>query len=263
MIISLQSPLIRRAGFLHGFSTSALDLALDAPGHADRLARFTEAAGIAAAGGVWQLRQVHGARVVRVPGARAEGSVTAPEVAGEGDALVSDAVPVGVRVADCVPVLVGLLAERAPRGRAVAAIHAGWRGIVAGVIGAAMRELAGERVEGPVQAARGHVRSIVLQGGAVAAIGPCIGPCCFEVDAEVADRIADASGCPEAIARRAGAKAYVDLRAAARAELRRAGLRDADIDDVPGCTRCDESRFFSFRRDGARAGRHLAAIAPS
>jgi len=247
MIISLQSPLISRAGFLHGFSTSALDLALDVPGHADRLARFTEAAGIAAAGGVWQLRQVHGARVVRVPGVRAEGSVTAPEVAGEGDALVSDVVPVGVRVAVCVPVLVGLLAERAPRGRAVAAIHAGWRGIVAGVIGAAMRELAADRVV----------------GGAVAAIGPCIGPCCFEVDAEVADRIAAASGCPEAIARRAGAKAYVDLRAAARAELRRTGLRDADIDDVPGCTRCDESRFFSFRRDGARAGRHLAAIAPS
>jgi len=243
MIISLESPLLARAGFFHGFSTSAVDLALDAPGYAERVARFLAGAKIPASS-ARQLRQVHGASVVRAarePGERRD-PVGAPrgehDAIGEGDALVSADVAIGVRVADCAPILVGRLDDGA-----VAAIHAGWRGIVAGVVGAALAEL------GP--------------GERVAAIGPCIGACCFEVDADVGDRIASASDHPPSIARRDGAKAYVDLRAAARAQLRAAGLADADIDDVPGCTRCDAARrFFSFRRDGARAGRHLAAIAP-
>jgi len=103
----------------------------------------------------------------------------------------------------------------------------------------------------------------------VAAIGPCIGPCCFEVGAEVVPQILAAAGNDEGIvqAREPGEpgelgepkKAYLDLRRAVRRQLESAGVRD--IEDVPGCTKCDPIRFFSYRRDGAQSGRHLAVIA--
>jgi YfiH family protein len=144
-----------------------------------------------------------------------------------------------VRVADCVPVLVG-----ARTSGAVAAIHAGWRGVVAGVLGAALAALDGD-------AGRERER--------VAAIGPCIGPCCFEVGADVAESIARATDEPRVVTRVVGDKAFVDLRRAVRAQLAKAGV--VDVEDVPGCTRCEPARFFSFRRDAAASGRHLAAIA--
>ncbi len=204
----LRSPLLARAGFLHAFP-----------------ARDVSDAELAAALGgarIVQVKQVHGAR-----------AVLASEAAGqEADALVAVAatgVAVGVRVADCVPVLVA----RADTG-GVAAIHAGWRGVVAGVVPAGVEQLG--------------------RGTLVAAIGPCIGACCFEVGADVGDRIGF-------VTRRAGEKAYVDLRAAVRAQLRALGLADAAIDDVPGCTKHEPDRFHSFRRDGANSGRMLAAIA--
>jgi copper oxidase (laccase) domain-containing protein len=117
---------------------------------------------------------------------------------------------------------------------AVAAIHAGWRGVVGGVVRAGVELLAGQRL--------------------AAAIGPCIGACCFEVGAEVAAQTGF-------VARRQGDKAYVDLRAAVRAQLRALGVSDARIDDVAGCTKHEPERFHSFRRDGAHSGRMLAAIA--
>jgi len=168
------------------------------------------------------VKQVHGARAV--PAAESAGQ--------EADALVARPGPacaVGVRVADCVPVLVA-----STDTGAVAAIHAGWRGVVAGVVPAGV-ELLG-------------------RGALLAAIGPCIGACCFEVGADVAERIGF-------VTRRAGDKAYVDLRAAVRAQLRVLGLADDAIDDVPGCTKHEPDRFHSFRRDGANSGRMLAAIA--
>jgi polyphenol oxidase len=185
---------------------------------------------------------VHGARVVRGD------SDMAARPLEEADAIVAAAedvasLAVAVRVADCVPVLVG---DR--RIGAVAAIHAGWRGVVAGVIPRAMAELAK-----------------VGSGDYVAAIGPCIGPCCFEVSAEVAARIVDSCGGDASLAvftpvhGGAGeAKAMVDLRRAVRAQLAAAGVHD--VEDVPGCTRCDAARFFSYRRDGEASGRHMAVI---
>ncbi len=186
-----------------------------------------------------QARQVHGARVVE-----------ASEAAGaEADAVVgrmppdpsSAPIAVGVRVADCVPVL---LADRTTG--AVAAVHAGWRGVVAGVVAAGVAGLV----------ARGEGRS----SDVVASIGPCIGPCCFEVGVDVAEAIARASGGSSVVARPTGAKAYVDLRSAVRAQLALAGVGGARVDDVDGCTKHEPSRFHSFRRDGANSGRMLAAI---
>jgi len=195
----------------------------------------------AALGGkIVQVKQVHGARAVLAAEAAASSLAGGAQ---EADALVapSNGVAVGVRVADCVPVLVA----RTDTG-AVAAIHAGWRGVVGGVVPAGV-ELLG-------------------RGSLVAAIGPCIGACCFEVGADVADRIGFVTrrAAPQAGARTpagAGDKAYVDLRAAVRAQLLALGLADDAIDDVPGCTKHEPDRFHSFRRDGANSGRMLAAIA--
>jgi YfiH family protein len=129
-----------------------------------------------------------------------------------------------------VPVLVGSNAG-------VAAIHAGWRGVVGGVIPAALRELGGANL--------------------VAAIGPCIGPCCFEVGADVGAEITNACRA-DVIARRDGEKAFVDLRRAVRAILEREGVHE--VEDVPGCTKHEPDRFFSYRRDGANAGRQIGVI---
>jgi YfiH family protein len=206
----LTSDLLLQAGFLHAFPTR--DTSDTAVLHA--LGRSA----------VIQVKQVHGARAVLA-------SETTGAAAVEGDAVVANTggVAVGVRVADCVPVLVGDLAS----GR-VAAIHAGWRGVVAGVVRAGVDLLGGRE--------------------RVAVIGPCIGACCFEVGRDVAAQIGF-------VTRVHGDKSHVDLRAAVRSQLRALGLADARIDDLAGCTRHETERFHSFRRDGANSGRMLAAIA--
>ncbi len=232
MAISLTSPLLGNEGFRHGFSTRENDLRLDSPGAAHSLARFAEDVKIAPER-IRQAKQVHGARALE-----AQSGVILLE---EADALISRGTyAVGIRVADCVPLLV---ADR-QRGH-VAAIHAGWRGLVAGVIDHALELLGGER------------------GDLVCAIGPHIGPCCFEVGEEVRVAVARYVGDEEGVVRLSpGAKPYVDLRVATHRALRRAGLRSEAIDDVLGCTACDAARFFSYRREKEASGRHLALIAP-
>ncbi len=212
----------------------------DAERVAENVRRLADAAGFQPQG-LRQVTQVHGAVVVDAEAtlndarARVEADGLFLSRVGTGPAAAS---AVGIRVADCVPVLV------ATRDRGeVSALHAGWRGVVGGVIAAGVGALQGKDV--------------------LAAVGPCIGPCCFEVGAEVAERIAQASGEGAVIVRRmaarAEAKTFVDLRRAVEAQLRRLGVRD--VEQVPGCTKCDASRFFSYRRDGAESGRHLAVIA--
>jgi YfiH family protein len=234
MTLLLTSPLLVSAGFSRGFSTREVDLQLGCDGYEENLARFAAAAGFDARA-LRQARQVHGARVI-------DAARYAPGDREEADALVGGgAEVVGVRVADCVPILV---AERT--GGRVAAIHAGWRGAVAGVIAAGI-----EALHAPPGASL------------IAAIGPCIGACCFEVGSDVGDAIARAVGDEAVIARTSGEKSFVDLRRAARLMLVRAGVSSDAIEDVAGCTRCEKSLFFSYRREGAGGGRHLAAIASS
>ncbi len=243
---------LERAGFPHGFSTrlggvsegafASLNFgAGDERAHvAENVRRFAEAVGFDAEA-LRQVDQVHGARVVDAALLAGDGVASPPSRREEADALVlapaaaNGARAVGVRVADCVPVLV------ATRDRGeVAAIHAGWRGVAGGVVAAALAALEGK--------------------DRVAAIGPCIGPCCFEVGAEVGPKVVAAAGGDAGIvARREGEKAYLDLRRAVRRQLEAGGV--TDIEDVPGCTKCDRARFFSYRRDGAQSGRHLAVIA--
>jgi polyphenol oxidase len=226
-----QSHLLEGAGFAHVFPERDM---------AD--AQILEVLGLGsgfkdglAAGAILQVRQVHGATVALASDAsRPEGC--------EADAIVARAaggrVGVGVRVADCVPVLIA-----SPETGDVAAVHAGWRGVTSGVVAAGVKALG--------------------RGGLLAAIGPCIGACCFEVGRDVADEIARAAPGVDVIAPYPHAspdKVFVDLRAAVRHQLRGAGV-DADrIEDVPGCTRHESARFHSFRRDGKGSGRMLAAI---
>jgi hypothetical protein len=87
-----------------------------------------------------------------------------------------------------------------------------------------------------------------------AALGPSIGPCCFEVGEEVAAQFS-----PEAV-RRGPGKPKVDLRAAIASALIGAGLSPEKIDARPPCTHCDPGRFFSYRRDGRETGQHIAFI---
>jgi hypothetical protein len=114
------------------------------------------------------------------------------------------------------------------------------------------------------------LRELIGAGGGelIAAIGPHIEACCFEVGEDVARELADASTAGESAVLRgskvSGAppegKPRVDLRRIVRAQLEEAGIEPGAIDDVRGCTVCDKERFHSFRRDRDRSGRLLSAI---
>lgn len=192
---------------------------------------------------LYRATQVHGARGVRV-----EDQPPAEVKAVEADYLYTDrpGVTVGVITADCVPVL---LADKTRP--AVAAVHAGWRGLVAGVIEAAVGSLE------DLGSHRDHL---------AAALGPCIGACCFEVGAEVVEAFADRF--PEhphiVLPAEAGPtpfpKPHIDLWRASRTALEGAGVAPSNITDPPACTMCSPERYYSYRRDGARIGQQLAYI---
>jgi hypothetical protein len=177
------------------------------------------------------VRQVHGAQVVRVVGEAAEG---------EGDALLATPSEGGVAVAvwsaDCVPVLLADL-----RGRAVAAIHSGWRGTVAGVVPATLERLRRELGVEPADLA--------------AAIGPCIEWPAFEVGPEVAALFPDLH-----VHREGFARPHVDLVGAVRAQLERAGVASERIERVGGCTFSHAAAYASYRREGRGCGQQLSAI---
>ena len=119
-----------------------------------------------------------------------------------------------MRTADCVPLL---LADRA--ARAVAAVHAGWRGVAAGVVGRAVEALTAVGVE---------------PHGLVAAIGPAIGVCCYRVGAEVLRPVAQAAGTgPEAVSRSDDRGFRLDLARAVSFQLERAGVPAAAIHPAP------------------------------
>jgi polyphenol oxidase len=147
----------------------------------------------------------------------------------------------GAFAADCIPML---FAD--PVKRVVAAAHAGWRGTVVGIATNVVNVLRDRFDSDPAD-----VR---------AALGPSIGPCCFEVGDEVVEAFVAALGDLPGLVVEGPNKRHIDLRVATRTLLERAGLKPEHIDDKPPCTRCDPARFFSFRRDGQEGGVHMGFI---
>jgi YfiH family protein len=249
----LQSPVLARAGFRHAFFTrrggasegpfESLSFSTavgDEPAAVDEnLRRAGTLLGVDAER-ILFLSQVHGreARFYDAPTTRAQ-TITL-----EGDAIGGSdtATAYGVRSADCVPVLIA-----DAKSGAVMAVHAGWRGVACRVVEAGVLRL--------------------LEGGGepqrlLAAIGPHISLAAFEVSDDVAAELAASCPVPGAVHTDGFKKPHVDLRYIVTQQLLALGLTEASIDHVNGCTVLEPSRFFSFRRDGKRSGRHLSAIVP-
>ncbi len=184
---------------IHGFGTRLSDI----PAHFSHLAT---------------VKQIHSAECVAAGGRTG--------VLGEADALIerTPGSVVAVKTADCIPVL--LIDERL---RAVAAVHAGWRGTVARIAAGAVEAMGrayGSRVE-----------------DLHAAIGPGIGKCCYEVGPEVAAQFGEVG------------RVHLDLAAANRRQLEEMGVTPGRIHASNLCTMCRSGEFYSFRRDQNAAGR--------
>jgi len=249
----LRAPQLVAHGFQHGFSTryggvsappfATLNLGSsvgDDPAHvAQNAQRFAEWVGYPPER-LFVVSQVHGGAVKVLRESDDPSAVRAEQA----DALVAGggSGAIGIRTADCVPVL---LAD--PETRCVAAVHAGWRGLVADVIAHGVRALC-ELSGAPASRLIG-------------ALFPHIGACCFEVGEEVATQLQAAARSTDVVVRRPEwPKPHVALDVAAQLQLRAAGLEPAHIDRVAGCTCCAPEQFYSFRRDGQRSGRHLTVI---
>lgn len=224
--LGYRSPLLASLGIPHVFTTRRLahgrELDLVHPDPAVR-ARVGRAAGLESAPLV-AVKQVHGAHVLLL-----RAGELPPPVA-EADGLVSerpDAL-VGVHTADCVPVL---LARR--DGRRVAAVHAGWRGVVAGVVPRALEMLG----DGPL----------------AAAIGPCLSRRHFEVGPEVTAAFTHVGLAASILPGAPGTRDHIDLVTAVELQLHAGGVRLIDASGV--CTYADEAEFYSYRRDVTHGGR--------
>jgi YfiH family protein len=184
---------------MHGFGTR----------HSDIPAKFA---------GLATVKQVHSTECVVAEGRHG--------VLGEGDALLEN-MPgsvVAIKTADCIPLL--LVDEK---HRAVAAVHAGWRGTAGQIARRALEAMS--------------ARFGTLPADVHAAIGPGIGNCCFEVGPEVAEQFG-----------RVG-RVHIDLPDENRRQLIEAGVTPRRIYASKLCTMCNAEAFHSFRRDGERAGR--------
>jgi copper oxidase (laccase) domain-containing protein len=213
-------------------------------------------------------RQVHGKTALVVPRGSSAGPHSAPGSRADGELLPPDADAfvtreaghaVGIVTADCLPIL--LASDRSVCG----AVHAGWRGLLAGVVSGAIdlcRSVAARPGAGSDPAGLPSPSAEPLR--IEAAIGPAIGPCCFEVGEEVASLFRSRFPGDARIVRpapRAG-KSFVDLPLAGSLFLEAAGISSRDIRIVRRCTRCSDDRLESYRRDGPGAGRMLALIGP-
>jgi YfiH family protein len=178
-------------------------------------ARFAKRAGLSSEA-VVQGRQVHGTEIK-------EWGERAPAL-DEVDGHITERSDIGllVLVADCLPVAL------ATPGR-IAMLHCGWRGLAGGILESAL-----ERFDEPP----------------AAALGPCIGRCCYEVGPEVLEAFADHEG--------VASGRMLDLRAVAEAKLRESGV--THVEHVDACTSCNPELLFSHRRDGGVTGRQCGIV---
>lgn len=235
-------------GLVHGFEQRVVTLARNESALAIKLGGLSDpprpppdtegrddsrrrvAAALRPFGRLLLLKQVHGAAVRRAAwSGRPEGDAAVAEEPG----LI-----LGIETADCLPVL---LVD--PVRRVVAAAHAGWRGTAAGVARAAVAALVA-----------GGSRTADL----IAATGPGIGPCCYEVG----DELRAAFGEGGAVFFRPGPRGrpHLDVRAANERQLREAGIPGERIHRIADCTYCRADLYHSYRREGKSAGRMINYI---
>jgi YfiH family protein len=210
---------------VHGFGQRA------GPGRETREeTRADVRAALEGAGRLLLMRQVHGTTVVQAPW----------EETPEADAAVA-AEPrllIGIATADCLPVL---LVD--PARRAAAGVHAGWRGTAGHIVARAVEAMVA-----------GGSRPADL----VAALGPGIGPCCYEVGEEL--RAAFGPGGDAFFRPGPGARPHLDVRAANARQLEDAGVRPEQIHHVGDCTSCRRDLYYSYRRDGQDTGRMISFV---
>ena len=257
-VVWLRSPLLHAAGFAHAFSTriggvspapfDSLNLGIaDAPGEPDEWERVNEnwrrflTAVEMCDRQLVRAAQVHGCAVLQAD--RQPDMIRNAPPFVQGDAVLSgdSSHALAIRVADCVPVLIADV-----QTRVVAAVHAGWRGVVCEIIPATLREFV----------ARGsHMRDVCI------AIGPCIQQDVFQIGESVAlefqQRGLGSCVIPDPNCQ---GKWLGDLPAAIDQQARGAGVANEHIENSGACTYQNPDYFFSYRRDGARSGRLAAVI---
>jgi len=197
-------------------------------------ARFVAAVG-APGWPIVKLKQIHSGTVIDVD------DTSSTSVAVGGDAALTSVrgIILAVQTADCVPILIG-----DKDGQFAAAVHAGWRGTAARI-------------------AEKTVTRLIDKFGAipsnlVAAVGPHIGPCCYEVGEEVVAAMPLGSSVIER--RQEWTKPHLNLGEANRRQLLSQGIPEANIDITSLCTKCRADLFHSYRRDGSRMGHLLSVI---
>jgi len=180
-----------------------------------------------------RLRQVHGDRILRAEPGTPDGE--------SADAVLTDArdLPLAIQTADCLPMLLA-----APAQGLIAAVHAGWRGTAQAIAAKTVQRML---------ACGAHPHELI------ACLGPCIGPCCFQIGDDCAKQLSALPLHRPFIRTQAG-RCTADLAGMNIAQLRAAGLARARIEHLRHCTCCEASRFFSYRREREAAGRQLAVV---
>jgi YfiH family protein len=226
----LHSALLVSAGFEHGFGTR-WSTPVDIPEN------------------VHILRQIHGERIV-VLSENPESRIQNPEglslvktsntvVQGlpddpfrfdKGDALITDipGVSIGIRTADCLPVLLADIS-----GGAACAVHCGWRSLAAGLAGKTVNvflQFSGSKTE--------NLRAV---------LGPSIGICHYEIGEDVRQVFNDSDHRYADLFEERKGSLHMDLDAGVKTQLLSAGMRAGDIEKISGCTVCDRDQFWSYR----------------
>ncbi|MCE9591245.1 MAG: peptidoglycan editing factor PgeF [Planctomycetes bacterium] len=261
-LVIYRSPLLTRIDMPHAFTTrhggvsappfDSLNLGLscgldpgqktvpsgatDTPEHIEaNYRRVLAAMGCPSHRHAW-VHQVHGSDCITVTDANHDHHPNA-----DAQITCTPGVVLSIRVADCVPIL---LADET--GRCVAAVHAGWRGVVAGVLRSTLAHFRQDMGVSPRQI--------------IAAVGPCIGAEHFEVGPEVAEAF-HRSGLSPAVLDSPGRRPHVDLALAVTRQLFAAGIDGGRIDRTDLCSFRDADDFFSHRRDRGVTGRMAALLA--
>lgn len=184
---------------------------------------------------LYTVNQVHGNTVADWSAAR--------DRTPDADAIINatPGIPVGIMTADCMSALL-----YDPENKKIAAVHAGWKGSASGVITKTVEEMGRRYGTKPAD-----IR---------AALGPCIKPCCYKVQADVYEEFKKNFENPLDFFKREEDGFSLDLTGANRGALLAIGVSEKHIDATDACTCCDKENFFSYRRDNGQTGRMLSVI---